>query len=122
MRCLVVDDHPLTRDGTALALRSAVPDIEILEAGSLEQACDMLSQAPDVALVLLDLGLADSQGVDTLKALKAWMEPRTIDARVVVLSGECNAELVRDVIENHGTGFILKATSRAIFVNAVLLT
>ena len=29
MRCLVVDDHPLTRDGTALALRNVEPGLEI---------------------------------------------------------------------------------------------
>jgi DNA-binding NarL/FixJ family response regulator len=122
MRCLVVDDHPLTRDGTALALRSGVPGMQVLEAGSLEQAFSVLGSAPDVALVLLDLGLADSRGVDTLRTLKAWMELHAIDARVVVLSGDCDAELVREVIEHHATGFILKATSTAIFVNAVLLT
>jgi len=50
------------------------------------------------------------------------MEQHAIDARVVVLSAACDVDLVRDVIEHYGTGFILKATSRAIFINAVLLT
>lgn len=122
MRCLVVDDHPLTRDGTALALRNVAPAVEVFEAESLAQAYLQLAEVPDIALILLDLGLADSQGVDTLKALKAWMEPHGIDARVVVLSAACDADLVRDVIAQYGTGFILKATSRKIFANAVSIT
>lgn len=38
MRCLIVDDRPMTRDGAAMALRAAESALEILEAGSLKQA------------------------------------------------------------------------------------
>lgn len=122
MRCLIVDDHPLTRDGTATALREAEPDVEVAEAGSLAQALGMLADEPAFDLVLLDLELGDSRGVDTLKSLKAWCERREIDTRFVVLSGHGEPELVREVVENYATGFILKATSRRIFTQAIALT
>ena len=110
MRCLIVDDHPMTRDGTAMALRAADQDIDIREASSLTQAFELLAQLPDVDLVLLDLELDDSNGVDTLHAFKDWCEEHKVDARIVVLSGHCEPELVRDVVNHFATGFILKAT------------
>ena len=122
MRCLIVDDHPLTRDGTVTALREAAPLIETCEADSLAQAIAVLGEQPDVDLVLLDLELGDSHGVDTLRSLKAWCERRGVEPRFVVLSGHGEPELVREVVENYATGFILKATSRKIFTQAIALT
>ena len=122
MRCLVVDDHPLIRDGTALALRDAAPAVEVLEAESLAQACHLLGSGEEIELVLLDLDLADSNGVDTLRALKTFIDERELRTRVVVLSGHCEVALVRAVINDYATGFIQKATSSAIFRHAVALT
>lgn len=122
MLCLVVDDHPLTRDGTAVALGAVAPDLKVLEADSLAQAREVLQREPDIELVLLDLDLGDSQGVATLEALKDWCIAREIDARIVVLSGHCEPDLVRDVIDHYATGFILKATPKPIFQQAVSLT
>jgi DNA-binding NarL/FixJ family response regulator len=122
MRCLIVDDHPMTRDGTAMALRAVDPGIDIRESGSLKQAFELLAQVPDIDLVLLDLELDDSNGVDTLHAFKDWCEEHKVDARIVVLSGHCEPELVRDVVNHFATGFILKATSQVIFKHAIALT
>jgi len=122
MRCMIVDDHPLTRDGTSLALRKEDPTIEIFEAGSLEQAYEILANNERVSLVLLDLDLDDSKGLTTLSTLKAWCELHDVDVRVVVLSGRCEPELVREVVNTYATGYILKATSQDIFQCAIALT
>jgi len=122
MRCLIVDDHPLTRDGTASALREADPDAEVVEAGSLAEALQALADHPDVELVLLDLELGDSHGAQTLRRLRASCEERELDTRFVVLSGHGEPELVREVVDDCATGFILKATSRKIFTQAIALT
>jgi DNA-binding NarL/FixJ family response regulator len=122
MRCLIVDDHPMTRDGTAMALRAADSALEVFEAGSLRQAFELLERVADVELVLLDLDLDDSRGLDTLHSFKGWCDARDFDARIVVLSGHCEPELVRDVIGNFATGFILKASPQVIFKHAIALT
>jgi DNA-binding NarL/FixJ family response regulator len=122
MRCLVVDDHSLTRDGTAVALRMVDPGTQIFEARSLEEARRRLSEEAEVDLVLLDLDLEDSQGIATLTSLKTWADDHEVNARCVVLSGHCEPDLVRQVVDQLGTGFILKATSTEIFKQAVLLT
>lgn len=122
MRCLVVDDHPLTRSGTALALRNVDAAVEVLEAESLAQALHTLTASPPIDLVLLDLELGDSRGVATLRALKAHIEGCDPSPRVVVLSGHCELELVREVINLYATGFIQKATSSVIFQHAISIT
>lgn len=122
MRCLIVDDHPLSRDGTALALRAAHAAVEVVEAASLADSFALLTDIGPVDLVLLDLDLGDSQGVDTLSRFKAWCEAHDHDARIVVLSGHAEPELVRAVVNQCATGFIVKATSRAIFQQAIALT
>ena len=122
MRCLIVDDHPMTRDGTAIALGAADPAMEIFQAGSLLQAFELLAQWPSVDLVLLDLDLVDSQGVATLRTFKDWCDAHGVDARIVVLSGHCEPDLVRDVVDHFATGFIQKATSQALFKHAIGLT
>jgi DNA-binding NarL/FixJ family response regulator len=122
MKFLVVDDHPLTREGTSLALLNVDPEGEVLEAENLAQTITVLSSTPGMNLVLLDLDLSDSKGIDTLKTLKAWCVDNDVDSRIVVLSGLCDPELVRQVIDNFATGFILKAIPKAVFQSAIALT
>ncbi len=122
MRCLVVDDHPLTRTGTALALHNVDPTVEVLEAESLARALQCLAAQPPIDLVLLDLELGDSQGTATLRSLKEHLEGCDPSPRVVVLSGHCEVELVREVIDLYATGFIQKATSSVIFQHAISIT
>lgn len=122
MRCLVVDDHPLTRAGTAMALRNVDTAVEVLEAESLAQALEVLAATATVDLVLLDLELGDSKGVDTLRVVKEHVESFDRCPRVVVLSGHCEPDLVREVINLYATGFIQKATSNVIFQHAIAIT
>lgn len=120
--CLVVEDHPLTLDGTTLGIQRIVPAMEVHQAVTLSETLAKLAQTPGIDLVLLDLDLPDSQGVATLSAVTAWCTEQGRDVRVVVLSGRAEVDLVRSVVENYGTGFILKASSREIFEHALRLT
>lgn len=120
--CLIVEDHPLTLDGTTLALQSAYPGLSVFRAESLAEAIVVLGKRVEIGLVLLDLDLGDSQGIATLSALTGWCAEQDRNVRVVVLSAHAEPELVRAVIEHYGSGFILKATSREIFRQAIGLT
>lgn len=123
IRCLIVDDHPLTRDGTRFALRRAFEDIDVVEVSSLREALDVLRDRAPVDLVLLDLDLPDSRGIDTLRHFHSWRVDAGADGtRALVLSAHHDAALARTAIENFRTGFMVKASSPAIFVQAVALT
>ncbi len=68
LRILLVDDHPLVRDGLRSRLQTE-PGYEVVaEAGSADEALIALRQAaPDLAL--LDVGLRQGSGIELARAL-----------------------------------------------------
>jgi len=81
IRVLVVDDHPLLREGIA-ALIIHQPDIELVaEASNGHEAIELFrSQRPDVTL--MDLQMPDMSGVDAIIAIRGEFP----EARIVVLT------------------------------------
>ena len=70
-RILIVDDHPLVRQGLS-ELISHEPDLEVCgEASAAGEAFQKVqSTRPD--LVLIDLSLKDISGLELIKQIKAW--------------------------------------------------
>ncbi len=68
---LITDDHPLTREGLGLAIKSAIPGVAIDVAGSIGEAEQAISlRKKDYRLVLLDFVLPDSRGFSGLLRLQ----------------------------------------------------
>jgi DNA-binding NarL/FixJ family response regulator len=106
MKALLVDDHALFRSGLMLLLAARFPDVVMREADGLSAALAHLNDEPDIELVLLDLGLRDSDGLPTLRQLRAVSEDRTI----VVLSAYDDADTVIAALNEGAAGFIPKST------------
>jgi DNA-binding NarL/FixJ family response regulator len=122
MRFLIVDDDWLTRGGVVKAIESIQADAAVTEASSLHDAYVSLQENPAIDLVILDLNLGESRGIDTLVEFRSWCESQHIEPRTVVLSGDDNPRLVTDVLANHGTGFIVKGTKPKVFEHALAMT
>jgi DNA-binding NarL/FixJ family response regulator len=104
LKLLLVDDHALLREALALLLAATWPGVQVLQAGNLAQACTLADAHVDLRLVLLDLGLPDAQGLQSLQALHG----RAPWARHVVLSAHDQPALVLQAIEAGAVGFIPK--------------
>jgi two-component system KDP operon response regulator KdpE len=78
LRVLVVDDEPPIRKLLRMGLNAQ--GYQILEATNGKTALEMLGQAPD--LIILDLGLPDTEGHDLLRTIRA----RNESVPIVVLS------------------------------------
>jgi two-component system, OmpR family, KDP operon response regulator KdpE len=78
LRVLVVDDEPPIRKLLRLGLNAQ--GYQILEAPNGKTALELLGQNPD--LVILDLGLPDTEGLDLLRTIRA----RNESVPIVVLS------------------------------------
>ncbi len=78
LRVLVVDDEPPIRKLLRMGLTAQ--GYQTLEAPNGKAALDLLSQAPD--LIILDLGLPDTQGHELLRTIRA----RNESVPIVVLS------------------------------------
>lgn len=104
-RILVVDDHPLYREGMVSALRARLPGLEVLGAGSAEDGMAVLEQHPETDVVLIDLRLPDMDGFG---ALAAYAQRFPTVSRVLI-SGQDGAEIVRRAFEAGASGFIPKS-------------
>jgi DNA-binding NarL/FixJ family response regulator len=104
MFALLVDDHALLREGLALLMRQRFAQVTLCEASSLAEAFECLAAHPAIELVLLDLGLRDSQGLQGL----ARMRRTAPQARVVVLSADTRRETVSAAMRAGASGFIPK--------------
>ncbi|MBR7539226.1 response regulator transcription factor, partial [Mycobacterium tuberculosis] len=70
-RFVIADDHPLFRGALRLAIAAEFPDVEIVEAGSLDDVTAILDGDGDVDLVLLDLAMPGVRGFSGLIYLRA---------------------------------------------------
>lgn len=106
-RILIVDDHPLYREGMISALRAHMHDVEVSGEGSAEDALARLERDSQVDLVLIDLRLP---GMDGFSALRLISDRFPTVSRVVVSAQE-DPLLVRRAIAAGAAGFIPKSMS-----------
>lgn len=116
MKILVVDDHAMFREGLRLLLVNVDPALTVIDAASVDEAAAACGDG-QVRLALLDLGLVDTHGMDTLRAFRS-ASPET---PVVVLSGEDSPEIIRQALEDGAAGFIPKSYASAEMIAALRL-
>jgi two-component system nitrate/nitrite response regulator NarL len=102
---LIVDDHPLYREGIISALRERLGGVTVSGADSAEDGLAVLDKNPDIELVLIDLRLP---GMDGFAALSLYGERFPAVARVVV-SGDDDPALVQRAFAAGASGFIPKS-------------
>jgi DNA-binding NarL/FixJ family response regulator len=116
IRVLLVDDHPVVRDGLR-GIFESVDDIEVIgEAGDGDEAL-AATAALDPDVVVLDLRMPGVGGVDTIRALRDRQHP----ARVLVLTTFDADTDVLPAIEAGATGYLLKDVGADELVRAVRL-
>jgi DNA-binding NarL/FixJ family response regulator len=110
IRIVLVDDHNLVRDGIR-ALLAMVPGFVIVgEASSGHEALELLQRdVPDI--LLMDIGLKDSNGLE----LTATLKQKYPTLKVLILSMYDNQEYVSSALRAGASGYVLKdAPSREI--------
>ncbi|WP_433418637.1 response regulator [Microtetraspora malaysiensis] len=114
IRLLIVDDHPIVRDGIR-GMFVGDPDFEVLgEAGDGAQAVE-LARALNPDVILMDLRMPRMDGVSAIKELVRL----GIAARVLILTTYDTDRDVLPAIEAGATGYLLKDTGRDELIRAV---
>lgn len=115
MKILHVDDHSLLLEGVRNILLEQDPGLTIVGAACLRDALEAARLIPDLDVVLLDLGLPDSSGRDTvLRFRETFPAPRC-----VVLSGSEDTQTLEECFDAGAVGFISKAIHGASLVQAI---
>ena len=114
IRLLLVDDHPLVRDGLRARLE-AVPGFEVVgEAGNADEAqARMAALRP--SLVLMDVGMKDVNGID----LTAMLLAREPALQVLMLSMYDNPEYVQRAMQAGARGYVLKDAPASEIIAAI---
>ncbi|GCB04932.1 response regulator transcription factor [Ralstonia sp. SET104] len=114
VKLLLVDDHPLVRDGVRVRLE-AVPHFEVVgEAGDADAALQAArTLSPDLAL--MDIGMRGMNGI----ALTEKFAEEFPEIAVLVLSMHDNLEYVRQVIRAGARGYVLKDAPASELVEAI---
>ena len=108
MRILIVDDHALFRAGIALLLLRLDTAVDLVEVSSVEEALVLAeTRPPRFDLVLQDLNLHGTQGLDALRA----MQQAFPGAALVVLSGRESPDAMREARAKGARAYIVKAVS-----------
>jgi DNA-binding NarL/FixJ family response regulator len=113
-RLMIVDDHPLVREGLKARL-SALPSIDVVgEAGDADEATRLVAETgPD--LVLMDVGMKDVNGIELTRQLLAD-RPQLL---VLILSMYDNPEYVNRAMQAGARGYVLKDAPASDIVDAI---
>jgi DNA-binding NarL/FixJ family response regulator len=114
VRVLIVDDHPLFRDGVRTAL-SGEEDLELVgEAEDVASAVEQVAAlTPDV--VLMDLNLPDASGIEATRTLMA----RHPGLRVLVMTMSTEDDAVVAAMRAGARGYVVKGAGRRDLVDSV---
>lgn len=114
IRILLVDDHPVVRDGIKANLEDA-PDIDIVgEAATGEQALRLASELkPDI--VIMDMKLPDITGLEATERLRDEVP----EAKVLVLSMFEDKNYVLKSVRCGARGYVLKDSPPEDLIHAI---
>ncbi len=113
LRVMVVDDHPMWREGVARDLDEAGFDVVATAADGKDAISRFPAARPDV--LVLDLQIPDPNGV----AVTAEVVRQNPAVRVLILSASGEQQDVLDAVKAGATGYLVKSASRSELVDAV---
>jgi DNA-binding NarL/FixJ family response regulator len=110
---LVIDDHPLVRDGVKKSLTAAGFNC-VGEAGSLKEAIAMIAHHnPDV--ITVDLNLPDGNGLEII----SWTRKNSPTIAIIVLTLDDDLDLVSAASQSGAQAFISKSESAEHLLSAI---
>jgi DNA-binding NarL/FixJ family response regulator len=113
-KILIVDDHPVVREGLALRI-GRQPDLEVCgEAGDVAEALQVLGHVrPDVAII--DIALKSGSGLDLIKRVKA----RDESIRLLVWSMYSETHYAERALRAGALGYITKEQATEKIIEAI---
>ena len=107
MKVLLVDDHELVREGITILIQQTNKDAEVLQARDVDEAVAHAESSPEIAMVLLDLGLPGKSGFEGLELLRVMLP----DAPIIVVSASEDPADVQAALDAGAAGYVVKSAN-----------
>lgn len=117
MRILIVDDHPLFREALGSLLEQLYHGASIFTVATTAEAVSILNQYTPFQLIILDIALPDTEGVDAFNLL----QNKSHNTPIVVMSCVHDVKQVQALINLGVRGYITKSATGGEVKNALHL-
>jgi two-component system nitrate/nitrite response regulator NarL len=114
LRILIVDDHPVLRQGLAM-LVAGRPDFRLVGEAARGSEAVRLAEREEPDIVLLDVDLGGESGLDLLPRLRTAAPV----AKVIVLTGLRAPEIPQQALQLGARGLVLKDTAAELLLKAI---
>lgn len=111
---LLVDDHPVVIEGIKSLLKEA-PHIHVAAACTTGAQAREEMAKKKIDIILLDINLPDTSGIDLCFELKKKHK----DLRIIALSNYSERSMINKMIENGASGYLLKNAGSKELLDAI---
>lgn len=110
----ILDDHPMVLDGIQEIIRRNIANATVIGFPSIMLFNDFIRVKP-VDLLLVDMFLSDGRGIDVCKEVKEKFP----SVRVLGMSSALERSTIIELLQQGGSGFILKNTEATEILEAI---
>lgn len=115
IRVLVVDDHPVYRDGLITMLRSRPSNIEVIGEASDGAEAVALVGTLNPHVVLMDIKMAGMDGIEATRQIKQLFP----GVKVLALSAYEDDDYVLEMVKAGASGYMLKDADNTIIISGI---
>jgi len=115
IKLLVVEDHPVYLEGLSYILKKLDARLALTSVHSTKEAIQLLQDAPDFDLALVDLCLPDGGGLSVLR----YLSEHKLFIPAVILSASEEPKDVYKAKLAGASGFISKASNSELIIQAI---
>ena len=105
---LIVDDHPLFIEALELVIQGTFPNAKVSKATSIDTARAVLDKPGTIDLVLLDLSMPGTRGLEGVIELRT----RYPKLPIVIVSALEDARIIHEVMQCGAAGYHLQVDAR----------
>lgn len=115
IKLIIIDDHPLVADGIATMLKDESYLQIVASAKTGRQGLVILSEYPDCEVILLDINLPDTDGLQLCEQIRQLYP----NLKIIGLTSVNEAGIISQMIRRGANGYLLKDMEKEELLHAI---